>query len=186
MRPAIAGNVMQHQQQHVLAAVQRKQMRTQRRLARKIKAMPRRAGERIRQASLGHRHDRKPRPASEASRISCRGHPERLGKDRAQALVPRDQVAKRGLQRGHSRARPSDAAPSGSCRSRSALPGDRGTTAGAAQTTAGSPPVAQQNAGQDAPPGRRHPDRLARASTVGASNRAADRNLDIQASHGCG
>ena len=47
---------------------------------------------------------------------------------------------------------PAPVAPAGSCRSRSNLPDGPGTTAGAAHTTAGSPPDAPAGATQDAQP----------------------------------
>ena len=106
--------------------------------------------------------------AASVTRVFCRSRParrrrddvlprysRRLREDRAQALVARDDVAQRRLQRRSSSA-PVRRMPSGCCRSRSALPGDAGTTAGAAQTTVDlcrAAPCAQRRA---APP-RPHP-----------------------------
>src|SRR3954452_25382883 len=86
-RPAVAGNVMQQQQNNVLAFPQRKHMHTQRRLARKIKARTRRRGQRSRKRGFAHRRYRKPRPRRLRIQDLLARNPERVGEDRAQALV---------------------------------------------------------------------------------------------------
>src|SRR3954467_11196322 len=98
-RPAVAGNVMQQQQNNVLAFPQRKHMHTQRRLARKIKARTRRRGQRSSKRGFAHRRYRKPRPRRIRIQDLLPRNPERVGEDRAQALVTPNQVANRRLQR---------------------------------------------------------------------------------------
>src|SRR3954469_25860306 len=98
-RPAVAGNVMQQQQNNVLAFPQRKHMHTQRRLARKIKARTRRRGQRPSKRGFAHRRNRKPRPRRIRIQDLLPRNPERVGEDRAQALVTPNQVANRRLQR---------------------------------------------------------------------------------------
>ena len=97
-RPSISGNVMQQQQQHMLALAQHKQMHPQRGLTRKIKAVARRLRH-------GHTHSRRahPRNLKQRSRQSAfqdllPRNPKRVRKDRAQALVPLCYVAQRPLQ----------------------------------------------------------------------------------------
>ena len=98
-RPAVAGNVMQQQKNNVLALPQRKHMHTQRRLARKIKARTRRRRQRSGKRGFAHRRYRKPRPRGIRIQDLLPRNPERVGEDRAQALVPPNQVANRRLQR---------------------------------------------------------------------------------------
>src|SRR4051794_1494248 len=98
-RPAVAGNVMQQQQNNVLAFPQRKHMHTQRRLARKIKARTRRRGQRSSKRGFAHRRYRKSRPRRIRIQDLLPRNPERVGEDRAQALVTPNQVANRRLQR---------------------------------------------------------------------------------------
>src|SRR3954469_2517303 len=98
-RPAVAGNVMQQQKNNVLARPQRKHMHSQRRLARKIKARTRRRRQRPSKRAFAHRRNRK--PGTRRSRIQdlLPRNPQRVGEDRAQALVAPNQVANRRLQR---------------------------------------------------------------------------------------
>ena len=98
-RPAVAGNVMQQQKNNVLALPQRKHMHTQRRLARKIKARTRRRRQRSSKRGFAHRRYRKPRPRRIRIQDLLPRNPERVGEDRAQALVTPNQVANRRLQR---------------------------------------------------------------------------------------
>src|SRR3954462_8783898 len=98
-RPAVAGNVMQQQQNNVLARPQRKHMHTQRRLARKIKARTRRRRQRSSKRAFINRRNRKPRTRRIRIQDLLPRNPERVGEDRAQALVTPNQVANRRLQR---------------------------------------------------------------------------------------
>src|SRR3954453_20579492 len=98
-RPAVSGNVMQQQKNNVLARPQRKHMHTQRRLARKIKARTRRRGQRPSKRGFFNRRDRKPSTRGLRIQDLLPRNPERVGEDRAQALVARSQVANRRLQR---------------------------------------------------------------------------------------
>src|SRR3982074_3114358 len=98
-RPAVTGNVMQQQKNNVLALPQRKHMHTQRRLARKIKARTRRRRQRSSKRGFAHRRNRKPRPRGLRIQDLLPRNPERVGEDRAQALVTPNQVANRRLQR---------------------------------------------------------------------------------------
>src|SRR6266699_2548817 len=92
---------MQHQKQNVLAPAKRKQMRTQRHLARKIKPSLRRSRQRPRKLPFAHRTNRKPN----ARRFPCHNllprHPKPLREDRAQALVALHNIPKRSFQRPH-------------------------------------------------------------------------------------
>src|SRR4051795_3902937 len=98
-RPAVAGNVMQQQKNNVLALPQRKHMHPQRRLARKIKARTRRRRQRSSKRGFAHRRNRKPRSRRIRIQDLLPRNPERVGEDRAQALVTPNQVANRRLQR---------------------------------------------------------------------------------------
>src|SRR3979490_2107825 len=98
-RPAVTGNVMQQQKNNVLALPQRKHMHTQRRLARKIKARTRRRRQRSSKRGLINRRNRNPRPRRIRIQDLLPRNPERVGEDRAQALVALHQVANRRLQR---------------------------------------------------------------------------------------
>src|SRR4029077_607517 len=82
-----------------LALPQRKHMHTQRRLARKIKARTRRRRQRSSKRGFAHRRNRKPRPRRIRIQDLLPRNPERVGEDRAQALVTPNQVANRRLQR---------------------------------------------------------------------------------------
>ena len=105
-------------------------------------------------------------------------HPKRVGENRAQALVALNHIPKRRFQRARVERALRRTRHRNRCRSRSALPGDRETTADAAQTTAGSrwPRHAHQ----------RRARRLTLMQTLGqrlhgwSFEHAADRNLDIQ------
>src|SRR5262245_28576938 len=90
---------MQHQQQHMLALPKHKQMRAQRNLARKIKPDTRRSRQRPGKLSLAHRRYRKPNPSRSGRQNLLPRHSRTLGEDRAQALVPLDNVPQRSLQR---------------------------------------------------------------------------------------
>ena len=97
-RPAVARDVMQQHQQHVLALTKRKQMRPQRRLAGEIEALPRRRRKSFGKSLLAHRRDRKPRPGSGCFKDQLPRNPQRVGEDRAQALVALHHVAERSLE----------------------------------------------------------------------------------------
>ena len=95
---------MQHQQQHVLArailiGLERKQLRPQRRLACKIKPTPRRTRQRLLQVSLAHLHHSKPRTRRIRRQNLLPRNPQHVREDRAQALVPRNDVPQRCRQR---------------------------------------------------------------------------------------
>ena len=98
-RPAVAGDVMQQQQQHMLLGAELEQMRPQRQLARQIEAPPGRSRQRRRKLGLLGRRNRKPQPRRRRLKDLLPRHPEMLREHRAQALVPLDQVAQRALQR---------------------------------------------------------------------------------------
>src|SRR3954447_3271368 len=98
-RPAVAGYVMQQQKNNVLTLPQRKHMHSQRRLARKIKPRTRRRRQRSGKRGFINRRYRKPRPRRIRIQDLLPRNPERVGKDRAQALVTPDQVANRRFQR---------------------------------------------------------------------------------------
>ena len=102
-RPAVAGNVMQHQQQHVLALARRvrrklKQLRPQRRLDRKIEAAPRRLGKSLPQRGRAHRAHRQPHRRRRRRQDLLPRHPQPVREDRAQALVTLHHVANRRRQ----------------------------------------------------------------------------------------
>src|SRR6516165_3370131 len=84
-RPAVPSNVMQHQKQNVLTLTKRKQMRSQRHLARKIKPSLRRCRQRSRKLPFTHRAYQKPH----ARRAPC------------QNLLARNNIPKRSFQRPH-------------------------------------------------------------------------------------
>ena len=131
-------NVVQQQQQHVLALAQA-QTNAPAAAARSARSKPCPAAAVSAPASSASTTvlDCQPRPRRGRLQYQLAGTPSRLGKHRAQALMPLHHVAQRRLQSSASSA-PSAAPPSGCCRSRSGPPGGAGTTAAAAQTTAGS------------------------------------------------
>src|SRR5262245_947202 len=90
---------MQHQQQHMLALPKHKQMRAQRNLARKIKPDTRRSRQRPGKLSLAHRRCRQHNPSRTGRQNLLPRHSPTLREDRAQALVPLDNVPQRSLQR---------------------------------------------------------------------------------------
>src|SRR5262249_17176181 len=79
---------MQHQKQNVLARTQRKQMRAQRHLARKIKSSLRRSRQRSRKLPFAHPTYRKPNARRFNSQNLLPRNPKPLREDRAQPLVP--------------------------------------------------------------------------------------------------
>ena len=83
----------------MLVVAEREQLRPQRRFGRKVEAAPRRAGERFGKARLGDGYRRQPRTRRSGVQDHLTGNAERVGKERAQALVPRHQIAERGFQR---------------------------------------------------------------------------------------
>ena len=85
----------------MLVRSQRKQMRPQRRLARKIKAARRRRRQRLRQLALAHPNNRKPKARLPRLQHLLARNPQRLREDRAQALVPPNNITERRLQRRH-------------------------------------------------------------------------------------
>src|SRR5262245_60940585 len=98
-RPAVPRYVMQHHQQHMLALPKHKQMRTQRNLARKIKPNTRRSRQRSRSLSLAHRRCQQLNTSRTRRQNLLPRHSPTLREDRAQALVPLDNVPQRSLQR---------------------------------------------------------------------------------------
>ena len=74
-------------------------MRPQRRLAGEIEAALRSGSERRRQPGFGHARHRQPRPCRGCVQDQLPRNAERVGEDGAQALVARDQVAQRRLER---------------------------------------------------------------------------------------
>src|SRR4029079_2178568 len=98
-RPAVARNVMQQKKNNVLARPQRKHMHTQRRLPRKIKPRTRRPRQGPGKRTFAHPRNRNPRPRYLRIKDLLPRNPERVGEDRAQALVTPNQVANRRLQR---------------------------------------------------------------------------------------
>ncbi len=98
-RPAVAGDVMQQHQQHMLVCGKLKQMRPQRQFARQIEPTPRRSRQRSRQIGFSKRRDRKRRPRSSRIQDRLPRHPKPLREYRAQALVPHNKIAQRTLQR---------------------------------------------------------------------------------------
>src|SRR4029450_11538355 len=100
-QPPVPRNVMQHQKQNVLAPTQRKQMRSQRHLARKIKTSLRRSRQRSRKLPFAHPTNRKPNPRRSNSQNLLPRNPKPLREDRAQALVPLNNIPKRSFQRPH-------------------------------------------------------------------------------------
>src|SRR5262249_30097712 len=100
-RPAVPSNVMQHQKQNVLTLTKRKQMRSQRHLARKIKPSLRRCRQRSRKLNFTHRAYQKPHARRAPSKPLLARSPKPLGEDRAQALVAPNNTPKRSSQRPH-------------------------------------------------------------------------------------
>src|SRR5499426_6429 len=100
-RPPVPRYVMQHQKQNVLARTQRKQMRAQRHLARKIKSSLRRSRQRSRKLPFAHPTYRKPNTRRSNSQNLLPRNPKPLREDRAQALVPLNNISKRSFQRPH-------------------------------------------------------------------------------------
>src|SRR4029453_16310242 len=90
---------MQHQQQHMLALPKHEQMRSQRNLARKIKPDTRRCRQRPRKLLLPHRRYRQPNIRRRGRKNLLPRHSPTLREDRAQALVPLDNVSQRSRQR---------------------------------------------------------------------------------------
>src|SRR5262245_34832646 len=90
---------MQHQQQHMLALPKHKPIPAQRNLARKIKPNTRRSRQRPGKLSLAHRRYQKPKPSRTGRQNLLPRQSPTLREDRAQALVPLDNVPQRSLQR---------------------------------------------------------------------------------------
>src|SRR4029453_8177972 len=98
-RPPVPRYVMQHNEQHMLARANRKQMPPQRHLARKIKSAPRRRSQRLGQVRLAPPPPQQPRTRRSSSQDLLPRHAQSLRIDRAQALVPLNNIPKRRLQR---------------------------------------------------------------------------------------
>src|ERR1700721_2389104 len=94
-------NVMQHQQQPVLARAEPIQMRPQRRLTIERKLRPRSSCQHPRKLFFPHLHDRKRRPHPARVADLLPRYPVALRKHRAQALVPLHHIPERSLQRPH-------------------------------------------------------------------------------------
>src|SRR6478672_4411266 len=92
---------MQQQKQNVLVPAKRKQMRSQRHLARKIKTNLQRSRQRARKLSFPYRAYRKPKAPRIPSQNLLPRNPKPLRKDRAQALVALNDIPKRSFQRPH-------------------------------------------------------------------------------------
>src|SRR5262245_51230104 len=90
---------MQHKQKHVLALPKHEQMRSQRNLARKIKPNTRRCRQRTRKLLLPHRRYRQHNPSRRGRQNLLPRYTPTLREDRAQALVPLNNVPQRSLQR---------------------------------------------------------------------------------------
>src|SRR5262245_14084396 len=90
---------MQHKQKHVLALPKLKQMRSQRNLARKIKPNTRRCRQRSRKLLLPHRQYRQHNPRRRGRQNLLPRYTPTLREDRAQALVPLNNVPQRSRQR---------------------------------------------------------------------------------------
>src|SRR6266700_7361112 len=92
---------MQQQKQNVLVPAKRKQMRSQRHLARKIKTDLQRSRQRTRKLTFAYRAYRKPHAPRSPSQNLLPRNPKPLRKDRAQALVALNDIPKRSFQRPH-------------------------------------------------------------------------------------
>src|SRR6266404_4126643 len=92
---------MQHQKQNVLVPAKRKQMRSQRHLARKIKTDLQRSRQRTRKLTFAHRADQKPKARRSHIHNLLPRNPKPLREDRAQALVALNYIPKRSFQRPH-------------------------------------------------------------------------------------
>src|SRR5262245_26401559 len=90
---------MQHKQKHMLALPKLKQMRSQRNLARKIKPNTRRCRQRARKLLLPHRQYRQHNPRRRGRQNLLPRYTPTLREDRAQALVPLNNVPQRSRQR---------------------------------------------------------------------------------------
>src|SRR5437588_2863256 len=98
-RPAVPGDVMQHQQQHMLSPGQHIQMRPQRQIPRKDKLRLGRLRERSRKLSLAYLSDQELRPTRIRSHDLLPRYPVAFRKYRAQALVPLNHIAQRSAER---------------------------------------------------------------------------------------
>ena len=108
-RPAVARDVMQHDQQNVLGTRMfilhdLEQMRPQRDLARQIEALPGCGRQRRRKTCFIHRADLQPRPRRQRRQDLLPRHPEPVREQGPQALVPLDQIAERLLPAPRGRA----------------------------------------------------------------------------------
>src|SRR5262249_12776725 len=90
---------MQHKQKHMLALPKLKQMRSQRNLARKIKPNTRRRRQRTRKLLPPYPRSRPHNPSRRAGQNLLPRYTPTLREDRAQALVPLNNVPQRSLQR---------------------------------------------------------------------------------------
>ena len=97
-RPPVAGDVVEQQQQHVIVRRHREHMRAQRQLADEIEAAGRRRVHRPLERQPADRLHQQPRPRRRGIHNVLARHPARIGEQRAQALVPRHQIAERRLQ----------------------------------------------------------------------------------------
>jgi hypothetical protein len=93
--------VVQHKQKHMLARPKHKKMRTQRRIALKIKPSLRRLRQRPAKLPLANRKHRKPRTRQTRVQNQLPRNSITLRKYRPQALVPLNNVPKRSFQRTH-------------------------------------------------------------------------------------
>ena len=98
--PAIAGDVVEQQQQHVLAGLKRKQMGPQRRLSGEIEPVSRRRVESLGKGHLADRHDLQSRPCRRSFEDQLSWHTQCIGEDSAQALVALHHIAERCRERG--------------------------------------------------------------------------------------
>src|SRR5215475_10819740 len=90
---------MQHKQKHMLALPKHEQMRSQRNLARKVKPDTRRCRQRTRKLLLPYRRYRQPDIRRTGRKNLLPRYTPTLREDRAQALVPLNNVPQRSLQR---------------------------------------------------------------------------------------
>src|ERR1700682_4081776 len=84
-RPAVTGDVMKRQQQHVRVWPEPEQVRPQRRLVRQIEATRGRSSESLAKVLFGDLHDLEPGAGGRGIEDELPWHPESVGEDGAQA-----------------------------------------------------------------------------------------------------
>src|SRR5262249_320130 len=142
-RPAVPSNVMQNQKQDVLAPAKRKQMRTQRHLAREIKPSLRRLRQRPRKLNFAHPANPNPHPPPPPPKHLLPPYPKPPPAALPNPAQERSARAPRGPQNPPQARLPAPPPPAphkakppaGSCSARRRLPAAPKTTADAAQKT---------------------------------------------------